>query len=58
MSLGQGGQALITEITEAINQLLEMGAKVDLRLPTGEDSENTVRAHSLAREATAKKQRN
>ena len=48
----QGGQALITQITEALNQLLEMGAKVSLKPPTDEDSENTTRAHTLARKAT------
>lgn len=48
----QGGQALITQITEGINRLTEMGAKVNLQPPTEEDSENTARAHSLAREAT------
>lgn len=49
----QGGQALITQITEAINQLGGMGAKVNLRQQTEEDDENTARAHTLAREATA-----
>lgn len=48
----QGGQVLITRITGAINQLSEMGTKVNLRAPTEEDSENIARAHSLAREAT------
>ena len=48
----QGGQVLITRITEAINQLVEVGAKVNLQPPTEEDGGNTARAHSLAREAT------
>ena len=48
----QGGQALITQITEAINRLAEMGAKVNLRPPTEADCENSTRAHTLAREAT------
>ena len=48
----QGGQALITQITEAITRLTEMGAKVKLRPPTEADNENTGRAHTLAREAT------
>ncbi|KAJ5904903.1 uncharacterized protein N7473_001819 [Penicillium subrubescens] len=37
----QGGQALITQITEGITRLAEMGAKVYLRPPTEADSENT-----------------
>ena len=37
----QGGQALITFITEGINQLSEMGAKVNLQPPT-EDNEHTA----------------
>ena len=45
----QGGQALITQITEATNRLAEMGAKVNLRPPTEADDENTARAHALAR---------
>ncbi|KAJ6137029.1 hypothetical protein N7497_012281 [Penicillium chrysogenum] len=48
----KGGQALIAEITEATNHLLETGAKVNLQPPGEEDSENTARAHSLAREET------
>lgn len=48
----QGGQALITLITEEINQLSEMGAKVNLGPPTEEDNEHTARTHNLAREAT------
>jgi hypothetical protein len=48
----QGGQALITRITDAVGQLLEMGAKVSLQPPTDEDRENTTRAHTLACEAT------
>ncbi|KAJ5085459.1 hypothetical protein N7532_010230 [Penicillium argentinense] len=48
----QGGQALITHITEAINRLSAKGAKVNLRPPTEADGENTARAHTLAREAT------
>ncbi|KAJ5849263.1 hypothetical protein N7534_007952 [Penicillium rubens] len=48
----QGGQALITLITEEIIQLSEMGAKVNLQPPTEEDNEHTARTHSLAREAT------
>ncbi|KAJ5300187.1 hypothetical protein N7508_007430 [Penicillium antarcticum] len=48
----QGGQALIIRITDAVGQLLEMGAKVSLQPPTDEDRENTTRAHTLAREAT------
>ncbi|KAJ6103666.1 hypothetical protein N7486_003888 [Penicillium sp. IBT 16267x] len=48
----QGGQALVGQITEAITRLSEMGAKVNLRPPTGIDRENTARAHTLAREAT------
>ena len=48
----QGGQALITQITEAVNGLVEMGAKVSLMPPTDEDSESTTRAHALARNAT------
>jgi hypothetical protein len=47
----QGGQALITVITEEINQL-EMGAKVNLWPQGEEDKEHTARTHSLAREAT------
>ncbi|KAJ5288337.1 hypothetical protein N7508_011112 [Penicillium antarcticum] len=47
----QGGQALITQITEALNQLLEMGAKVSLKPPTDKDCEKTTRAHTLARKA-------
>ncbi|KAJ5215587.1 uncharacterized protein N7498_001994 [Penicillium cinerascens] len=48
----QGGQALITQITEAIYRLAEMGAKVSLKPPIAEDCENTTRAHTLARKAT------
>ncbi|KAJ5091031.1 hypothetical protein N7532_009715 [Penicillium argentinense] len=48
----QGGQALITRITNTIDQLLEMGTKVSLQPPTDEDRENTTRTHTLAREAT------
>ena len=48
----QGGQALITQITEAISQLSETGAKVSLKPPTDEDREITTRTHTLAREAT------
>jgi hypothetical protein len=48
----QGGQALVTRITEEINQLSEMGATVNLQPPTEEDNEHTARAHSLARQAT------
>lgn len=48
----QGGQALIAEITEATNDLLETGAKVNLQPPGEKDSENTTRAHSLARDGT------
>ncbi|KAJ5240479.1 uncharacterized protein N7469_002070 [Penicillium citrinum] len=48
----QGGQALITRITDLVGQLLEMGAKVSLQPPTDEDRENTTRAHTFAREAT------
>jgi hypothetical protein len=48
----QGGQALITQITEATNRLAEMGAKVNLRPPTEAGDENSARACSLAREAT------
>lgn len=48
----QGGQALITQITEAITRLAEMGAKVHLRPPTEADCEYTARAHTLARNAT------
>lgn len=48
----QGGQALITRITDVVSQLLDMGAKVSLQPPTDEDRENTTRAHTLAREAT------
>jgi hypothetical protein len=47
-----GGQVLIVEITEAINLLLEIGAKFNLRPPAEEDRENTTRAHRLARKAT------
>ncbi|KAJ5117672.1 hypothetical protein N7448_011304 [Penicillium atrosanguineum] len=39
-------------ITEAVNELVEMGAKVSLKPPTDEDSEITTRAHALARNAT------
>lgn len=48
----QGGQVLITQITEAINQLSEMGSKVNLRPPAEEDNENIARMHSLVREST------
>ncbi|KAJ5111625.1 hypothetical protein N7532_002160 [Penicillium argentinense] len=48
----QGGQALITRITNTIGQLLEMGTKVSLQPPIDEDRENTTRTHTLAREAT------
>jgi hypothetical protein len=48
----QGGQALITLITEEINKLSEMGAKVNLRPPAEQDKEHTARTYSLAREAT------
>jgi hypothetical protein len=48
----QGGQALITQITETIYRLAEMGAKVSLKPPIAEDCENTTRAHTLARKAT------
>jgi hypothetical protein len=48
----QGGQALITRITDVVGQLLDMGAKVNLQPPTDEDRENTTRTYTLAREAT------
>jgi hypothetical protein len=48
----QGGQALIAQITEAINRVSEMGSKVNLRPPTADDEEGAARAHSFAREAT------
>lgn len=48
----QGGQALITLVTEEIIQLSEMGARVNLQPPTEVDNEHTARRHSLAREAT------
>lgn len=53
----QGGQVLTTQVTEEINQLSEMGAKVHLRPPTEEHEENTARTHSLAREATMENRR-
>ncbi|KAI9036908.1 uncharacterized protein KD926_001223 [Aspergillus affinis] len=48
----QGGQALVTRITEAISQLLETGVRVSLKPPIAEDHESTTRAHTLARAAT------
>ncbi|KAF9882998.1 hypothetical protein FE257_004338, partial [Aspergillus nanangensis] len=48
----QGGQALITRITEATSQLLETGVRMSLKPPTADDQESTTRAYALARAAT------
>jgi hypothetical protein len=50
--MSPGGQALISQITEAINRVSEIGARINLRPPTVEDDNGATRAHDLAREAT------
>jgi hypothetical protein len=48
----QGGQAHITQVTDAIIQLSEMGPKISLRPAREEPGEGMERAHSLAHDAT------
>lgn len=48
----QGGQALLTLITESISQLSDAGLQVNLRPPIDDDRESTSRAHNLVHNAT------